>query len=193
MANDSPNSNGLRKPELFVLGFLLLVVLCFVLAALYSWLVAYPIVENTPEHECFVAGSWVMTPDGNRKIETLKVGDDVYCMSDSNRVVAGVVRKAHAAGPSIVNRITIRGGRNPLMVTGNHPIMTRDGWVSAGELKPGDYVATTSGYRMVQECVGGLHVPNVYNLSVSPYPTYIVEGVVVHNKSFGYGPDDWSR
>jgi len=79
--------------------------------------------------ECFVKGTKVLTPGGYKKIETLKVGDEVM-----NAIGVGKVTGTSKRTTDEIYKVTLSNGE-VLKVTGNHPFFVHDkGWVKAREL-----------------------------------------------------------
>jgi len=84
--------------------------------------------------ECFTGDTPIATPSGNKCLEFVRVGDVVY-----NASGVGVV---DAISVSVKQPITI-GLSNGLRLkcTSNHPVFTARGWVAAGSLHVGEYLA----------------------------------------------------
>jgi hypothetical protein len=71
-----------------------------------------------------------------------------------------------------------------LAVTGNHPLLLETGWAPASAVAVGDRMRLASGalerVESVERSVGRFLV---IDLAVSPSHTFVVSGVVVHNKT----------
>lgn len=101
-------------------------------------------VPNSPGHVlCCPPGTKISTPEGSVPIERIAVGDRVLTHRGRYRPVVGLSRR-EVAEPLL----TIRAGDRVLRVTGNHPILTLDGWTRAASLKVSDHV-----YRVDTETV----------------------------------------
>ncbi|HEC23089.1 MAG TPA: hypothetical protein ENI95_09240, partial [Chloroflexi bacterium] len=87
---------------------------------------------------CFTAGMRVTTEQGVKPIAALEVGDRVLTHRGRYRPVTGVFQRAYDGE---LLRIGVRLIGTTLEVTPEHPILTPDGWVLAGELAVGDKVA----------------------------------------------------
>jgi MoaA/NifB/PqqE/SkfB family radical SAM enzyme len=87
---------------------------------------------------CLVGDTLIDTPGGQRRIDSLREGDQV------NTPLGGVgeVRTIGSREVSEVMEVTISGGRR-LLVTAEHPILTQDGYKPAGELREGDSAAVS--------------------------------------------------
>ncbi|MFV0459027.1 MAG: RHS repeat-associated core domain-containing protein, partial [Actinomycetales bacterium] len=99
----------------------------------------------TPGGTCFVAGTLVRTERGDVPIEQVRVGDKVWSRNtdtgtdELHPVIATYVRDSH----TLVD-LTIDG--EVVTTTPDHPFMVHDrGWVTAGDLQPGDTLVTPTG------------------------------------------------
>lgn len=136
---------------------------------------------------CFATGTLIMTPSGDIPIETLKIGDEVFCYSDSsNDLVTGHVNKTFIHYDETVLKINY-WGKNQVTVTPNHWYLTDEGYFrEVGDFSSDDGLITydnkvapiTSIELQTQKQI-------VYNLSVTPHHTYIANGIRVHNKGGG--------
>jgi hypothetical protein len=93
----------------------------------------------------FTPETSVSTPSGQRAISTLRVGDKVYAADPatgikSARTVTAIMVHTDPA----IEYLALDTGM--VVTTPNHPFYTTDqGWVEAGDLAPGDLIATQSG------------------------------------------------
>ena len=70
-----------------------------------------------------------------------------------------------------------------LRLTASHPVLTDRGWLPAGELDGTTRLQLTSGRFEPVRTVEIITRPSeVVDLSVTPWPSFVVAGVVVHNK-----------
>ncbi len=84
-----------------------------------------------PQHAriwCFIAGTMVSTPEGDRPIETLQVGDTVLTRKGPRRVLANSVR-----GPIAVGEVSFSTGAK-LVGTPDHTVYTASGWTRLDQL-----------------------------------------------------------
>ena len=81
---------------------------------------------------CCIPGTMVSTPDGDKKIESLCIGDIVTTRHGLRKVLAAGV----SGNPNDLVRIDC--GDTSLTVTIDHPILVGDQWIPAGEIKMGD-------------------------------------------------------
>src|SRR3954464_7910391 len=106
---------------------------------------------------CFEEGTPILTPSGERPIESLHVGD---------QIVGGTVEAVIQVVPE--SFIELESSGRIIHVTEEHPF----------EIHPGVF-------REAQRLPGARFVParrRAYSLLVSPSGTYIASGRVVHNK-----------
>lgn len=151
--------------------------------------------------ECFVAGTPVVTADGERPIESIRAGDRVLARdaATGETAVREVVRRFVTPGKEVL-RLTVRseddGVSETLGVTPGHPFRVAGrGWVGAGELAVGDELESAGGGRLRVAAVERTgERETVYNFEVEGVHTYFVGqlGTWVHNACGrgrgGYGP-----
>lgn len=90
---------------------------------------------------CFTGGMHVTTDHGAKRIDRLQVGDRVLTHAGHYRPITHLFQRAYDG--ELLN-IKIRLIGTTLEVTPEHPILTQQGWVKAGELKVGDKVVIGS-------------------------------------------------
>ncbi|MBR1673423.1 MAG: PKD domain-containing protein [Eubacterium sp.] len=142
--------------------------------------------ENNTAGGCFVAGTIVKTPEGDKNIEDVETGDVVYACNgetgdvEEKRVVRAFVHDAY-------DLIYVSVGNDDICATLNHPFyVVGKGFIPAGDLEIGDIVVLIDGKlaRVKQLDIKHLDEPvKVYNFEVEDYHTYYVgtDGVLVHN------------
>ena len=142
--------------------------------------------ENNTAGGCFVAGTIVKTPEGDKNIEDVETGDVVYACNgetgdvEEKRVVRAFVHDAY-------DLIYVSVGNDDICATLNHPFyVVGKGFIPAGDLEIGDIVVLIDGklVRVKQLDIKHLDEPvKVYNFEVEDYHTYYVgtDGVLVHN------------
>ncbi|MBX3185767.1 MAG: hypothetical protein KF819_02080 [Labilithrix sp.] len=133
---------------------------------------------------CFTAETLVATPDGARPIASIAAGDLVVAKDFESGEIAPrrvLATKVTLDKPSL--RLELRTGEI-LNVTDNHPFWREDhGWTAAGDLAPGDRIATPSGAAVVASLAQRAAIEPVYNIEVEGAHTYFVgrAQVLVHN------------
>lgn len=142
---------------------------------------------------CFVAGTKVHTADGLKPIETIETGDLVLSRDPESRCqnlqrVSGRQVTIPASLCTIIIEDSLRRVQESIECTEQHPFfsLSRDAFVAAADLQPGDTLSTKEGGTAVIIKVSA--APNAssirtYNLEIEQYVTYFVGacGVWVHN------------
>lgn len=138
---------------------------------------------------CFASDARVLLADESwRPIADVRAGDRVVAYDESTGTLAPAevtLTHRHARQPFIT--LSADGGA-VLRVTPNHPLRSRGRWTPAGALVPGDPLAVLDAGRggVRSAAVSGVADEgcrdDVFNLTVDGLHTYVVEGVVVHNK-----------
>lgn len=138
---------------------------------------------------CFLAGTPVLTPDGEKPIEQLKPGDVVLSRDEAS--VEGPVESKLVeelfVREGVVLDLTVCG--QVIHTTPEHPFYVQArGWTAAGDLQAGDLLATRDGRWLPLEAAHNTgRVETVYNLRIADWHTYFVGsgewgfGVWVHN------------
>ncbi len=140
---------------------------------------------------CFEAGTPVLTPDGLRDIDALRVGDLVVARDPESGEVASKHVLALMRTPQRpivrVRLVSADGRSHSIGATFEHPLwVDGHGFVSAGLLEPGDALGAVRGASTlsVQSLAQDAAIaPTVFNLEVEDFHTYFVgrEPVLVHN------------
>jgi RHS repeat-associated protein len=137
--------------------------------------------------ECFTAGTLVSTTTGNRPIETIRPGDRVLSRDQQTGEISmqPVTRTFVTRERSVVEVILrVDSFEDRLQATPTHPFFVLgSGWVGAGQLQPGMFVATANGTAAVLEVSPTEGTHTVYNLEVASTHTYFVGQAAtwVHN------------
>jgi hypothetical protein len=145
-----------------------------------------------PPIMCFVAGTKIDMADGTKKvIENIAMGDEVLALNGETDVVSYVydIPEADRNLWTINNKIT---------ATDAHAFLTEDGWksnnpklsntvyndygIDVKTLKVGDKLITKDGLEKVTKLESEKDFVKVYNFTTSNTHTYLVDGVVSHNK-----------
>ena len=140
---------------------------------------------------CFVAGTPIDMADGSSKnIEDIIVDDEV-----KTRWSLDTVTFVHDIPEALRTLVTIN---DRITCTDSHPFLTEDGWKSCnpeaskptyeeydieiGQLTVGDNLVTVNGLEEVTELISREELAKVYNFTTDKTHTYLVDGVVAHNK-----------
>jgi hypothetical protein len=150
--------------------------------------------------QCFVAGTEILTTEGIKNIEDIRVGDWVIADDPTTPggIVARQVLETFISETDALYDLYVDG--EIISATGEHPFWTADkGWVEAADLIVGSLLQTADGRIVdvdrVEKRFGKFEV---YNFNVEGIPTYFVSdlGILVHNvcdpnrKPAPFLPDD---
>jgi RHS repeat-associated protein len=153
--------------------------------------------EPTAPACSFAVGTTVSTPDGDKAIESLHVGDLVYSRNDKTgevdaKPILHVFVEQHTDDIRVLT-VEDASGKDTVIITSDlHPFHTATGWVAAGLLNVGSRVDTLDGKIVV--VVGSQHKvdpQSMFNFEIADFHTFSVSGekVWVHNANCGL---DWS-
>jgi hypothetical protein len=120
---------------------------------------------------CFVAGTQIATPNGNKKIEDIKLGDEVYSIDKEIETVVEVQEPCISPNDYMIV-ITPTKSVRP---TSTQPFITTDGDVLATELVGKELV----GFKHNEKVVAVLNNPNketVYDFKTTGSNTYFANG-----------------
>ncbi|WP_018756419.1 polymorphic toxin-type HINT domain-containing protein [Paenibacillus terrigena] len=136
------------------------------------------------ECQCFIAGTKVMTDEGEKPIEEIEVGDKVLAKDDDTGEIAykEVEWLFHRDVEETYN-ITVGG--EVITTTDEHPfwIVGKD-WVKSKDLVVGDVLTTSDGKELAIEKIEvKKEHRTVYNFKVKDFHTYFVSnlGIWTHN------------
>lgn len=158
-------------------------------------------IPSDGSYGCFAEGVMVSTPEGDKEIQTVKVGDIVYGFD----TVTGVTGEYPVTQTFKHNKtdadyiyspllnITYEGGS--ITLTDNHWVYrknTREGEFAnfdrAGMLNVGDVLTLEDGREVaILNIEAGPEYESVYNLQVDNVHTYFADGIRVHNDGCGSG------
>jgi hypothetical protein len=131
---------------------------------------------NILQDTCFIGGTPVLTPMGEKAIEDFKPGDEILSRPDDSpdapAHVSVVDKIFKLSGPTI----DIRVGGQTVTTTYKHPFFVpQKGWTLAVELQPGDLVLGMDGESTAVESVEYTNRDEaVYNVRVASDHTYFV-------------------
>ena len=141
---------------------------------------------------CFVAGTPVLTEDGDKPIEDVTVGDYVWAWDEATGTTElKQVVETYVNETSELTHIFVNG--EEIVATPTHPFYCPvKGWTDAAHLRAGDILVLVNGEYVVVEKIQHELLENpvkVYNFQVQDYHTYYVaeSGVLVHNTCNRYG------
>ena len=134
---------------------------------------------------CVVMGTLIATPRGQVPVEQIRDGDEVFAYDGSSGLLVVAV-VAGTASREVDEVLEIQVGRRVLRVTAEHPIMTRRGWVRAGDLTEDDEVLCSDDHSLSQFekiiSIGRVIAhTTVHNFHVPQHESYVANGIVTHN------------
>ena len=149
---------------------------------------------NKGNSGCFVEGSQVKTATGLVGIQDLEPGSQVIGFDE----VAGVPKTltiAKTASFRCFEWNQVHTASTAFDVTDKHPILTRTGWVEAGNLRAGDLLMTWGDEgSKTEEVISVTKVCDeamVHLLEIEEDPhNYIISGVVAHNAKISDDEDE---
>jgi len=136
---------------------------------------------------CFIAGTRIATPNGERPIESLKPGDEVISFNEKTgrREVSkiGEVDVLKRESYYSINEVT----GDEVFATGDHPFYTNRGVVKVQDLEKTDKLINFDGKERSIDSIGEVRADKdgvvVYNLlDVEPNNNYYANSYLVHNK-----------
>ncbi len=146
---------------------------------------------------CFVAGTPVLTRNGQKAIEKLIEGDEVRATDFTGRTLYQRILQTFKRTVPVLLDIHI--GDVLLTCSPEHPFwVVNCGWRKAGELEVGDSLITSQGRSIRCDSIGRRKGAfEVFNIEVDGVHNYYVSslGILVHNKAmraspFKLGPND---
>jgi hypothetical protein len=152
---------------------------------------------------CVVADTMVSCEDGERRIDTIRPGDNVWSYTGTGFDLVRVAHAGKTAESADVVRVNFTDGTS-LVCTPDHEIRTLDGWTPAGSLQGGQAVlgepmvrlwdsgfvpmvgrnpsVGVAGARLLRVAsVESAGQAAVYDLEVPGTHNFVANGVVVHN------------
>ena len=135
---------------------------------------------------CFVAGTLISTFSGQKSIENVQTGDQVWAADPATgEVELKSVARTFVNESNELIHVYVAG--EEILTTPSHPFWVPEkGWTSAIQLRAGDILVLLNGEYVVVEKIQHeiLESPiSVYNFEVEDYHTYFVgdSAVFVHN------------
>jgi hypothetical protein len=142
---------------------------------------------------CFVAGTQVLTEDGYKNIEDVKLGEKLKAKNtETGEVAWKPVTKLwveHERGIYDIRLTTVDGFEQKIQATDDHPFyVIEHGWKTTIELRSGDKIESNLDTPLTVKSVTDEKRTDVtYNFTVADFHTYYVteRNVLVHNCNLG--------
>lgn len=145
-----------------------------------------------PCNDCFIAGTLVLTSIGNKNIEDIEVGDEVWAFDEATgekalKKVIQLFRNTTDKWTHLLFKNNETKVVEELVCTPGHPFYVDNlGWIEADKLLENDEVLlyNSSKVTLVNKEIEILDTPeNIYNFEVEDYHTYYVgnNGILCHN------------
>ena len=133
---------------------------------------------------CFVAGTKVLTNDGNKNIEDIAIGDIVLTYNEKEKKNE-YKRVDNIINSSTTEIYTIQTNNNVIKVTGSHYFyVIGNGYVESKDLKVGDQLLNSNGNsEVITSITNNIYDSDVsvYNLEVEDNSNYYVgNGILTH-------------
>jgi hypothetical protein len=145
---------------------------------------------------CFAPGTPLLTPDGSKFIEDIRVGDLVLSRDADDPESPFVAKRVANLFENYSPLLDLHVGGRVIRTTAEHLFwVVGPGWVSAHEIEAGDSLLGAVGERTVVESIERpTESTAVYNLPIEEYHTYLVEAALwdfsvwVHNANYPDAP-----
>lgn len=135
---------------------------------------------------CFPQYAKVLTTSGYKNISEIVVGDEVISYNDTGRLATSIVEEVFFHENNEVSKYTYWGGE--IYATANHWVLNHlNTFSEIGNLSTHDCLVDLEGTLRPMLSSEEAGIENVYNLSVTPDHTFIVDGIRVHNGGGGKG------
>jgi RHS repeat-associated protein len=148
-----------------------------------------------PKQACFVAGTEILTPDGEENIEDIEVGD--WVIADDPNTPGEIEKKrvVQTFEREVSEVIDLYVDGEVITTTNEHPFwVPGTGWVKAEDLQVGMLLQTDEEAVVdVDRIERRQGTQKVYNFQVEGFHTYFVSdlGILVHNTNCGPTDSMW--
>lgn len=135
---------------------------------------------------CFTGDTLILTKEGLKKIDSIKIGDYVLARDDIGETLE--YRKVLHVMKKIADEfVHLKIDDEIIKVTPNHLFKSETGWKSADELQIGEGILNSNGeikYVKGKEEINYKYTLPIYNLEIEEYHTYFVgqSGILAHNQ-----------
>jgi hypothetical protein len=119
--------------------------------------------------------------DHESPLGRVAVGDCVLSWNERE----GCFQEAKVVAVRHVTTRSVLRINKSLLLTNVHPLRTTEGWKPAGEIRPAMLLKARDGWCTVQEVEHLKGTFHVVDITVEPNATFVVNGIVAHNKLTG--------
>ena len=146
---------------------------------------AREVIPPSFDHSCFAAGTLIPGPSGARRIEELRLGDQVLTQDTQTGLLScePVLAVFHNK-PAATLRLRFDEAEEVVATPIHRFWRAGKGWAMARDLKPGDLVRTINGTARFESASNDSTQP-VFNLEVAGHRSFFVgkAGMLVHDNS----------
>jgi len=144
-----------------------------------------PVLPRPPPRTCLLSGTKILTENGEKNIEDIKVNDVVLGFDEANNKVKAVkVLKKHEHITLGYYRIELDDGTT-LFITGNHLVWS-DGYKPVDNIKESDVLMQKKAIGVTLVKIKQIKFYNkkatVYDIRTSLTHNFFANGILVHNK-----------
>jgi hypothetical protein len=136
---------------------------------------------------CVAEHSAIATPNGDRPIESLRVGDEVWTLSEAGDREVGRVQRITSHLDRRTLELTTRDGHT-VVVSPTQPLLVEEQWIPAAMIGTSDSIAADDGPTAVVSVMENAEPVRVFDLTVEPNGNFFANGILAHNKSFAPQP-----
>lgn len=125
---------------------------------------------------CYIEGTPVLTPDGQKRIELFKRDDLILAQDENDPNGPVTVQKVLDVFTSTGQVLHMHARGRVIGTTAEHPHFVKGkGWIPAGEIQPGDqFRSHDRQWVTVEDIYDTGEIKTVYNVRVSEHHTYFV-------------------
>jgi len=133
---------------------------------------------------CFTADTMIDTPNGDKKISSMKRGDKIFSYDKGKKTVE-YVKNSVVYPPAKVWDFILSNG-NKVSATEHHTMLTTKGWKKFGDLIVGKskLICPKTGKHLIIKHKTNPRRELVYNLHTTGSHNFIANGLVAHNFTF---------
>ena len=164
---------------------IIILILLFSSTICFGQRTGYRNIEDREKLRCFLKGTKISTPQGNKSIENIKIGDEVVCFNDKGNLHTSVVESINSHENQDVYKYSVWNGES-IYATSNHWVLTSENsFTEIGKLNEMLTLVDINGGLRPLTKAEYFGKETVYNFIVKDYHTYIANEIRVHNGGKG--------